>query len=345
MKKINIFILLVLCMVTCGCSNDTKEKTVKNNKADSVDTGWIKNVSFQNYNDENSQSNLISGGLVVEKGNMIVFHGYTYNKENGEVGTLCKNPTCNHEPDKTDCVLNKGIYAMQIYKDDILCIVNSATDKIYKYDPQTGELEEKYDVGMPVSNFRMIGEELALVQSDDGFYTVDLQNKKYIQIMKGEFYNTFFTVSDGYMYVSLENLDLHKVNLRGEEDTIIAEKAGRPIICGEKVYYGYWQDEDWNLRSVDINSKDDNLIIEDMVSHTIYKDKIYYSTASYPRKGMMSNIDGSEKKELLQGEVSFSVLPQSEKMLVELSKDTGMEYQLMNLDGSDAKVLVSETGE
>ena len=186
----------------------------------------------------------------------------------------------------------------------------------------------------------MLGNDLALVASgDNGFYTVDLKSGKKIQIMKKEFYNCFYTIEGEYMYVSLADLSLHKVSLKGEGDTLLAEKTGRPIVYNKNVYYGYWQEEDWNLRRVDIEGKNDTVILEDMMMHTIYKDKIYYSTASYPRMMMMCNIDGSEKKKIGDGNGTFYILPEMGKVFIAINNDEGWEYRTMDLNGKNLQTL------
>lgn len=342
-------VLILICVTISGCNSLSKKnenpkeydnKTNISSKED--DNTWLKKVKFEDYSADNPQSNSITGE-VTESDRFIVFSDYVYDKKEKKTESLCKKPTCDHAINNINCILNKGTGYRQFYDGKILCTGEDST-KIYELDPQIGEIKEKYDTGMEYSLFSMIGKDIALLSTaEDDFYVVDLKSGKKAQIMKAKLYNAFFTIQGEYLYVSLENLSLHKVSLRGDGDTIIAEKAGRPIVYKNHVYYGYWQDENWNLRCVDTEGKDDHIVIEDMVMHTIYKDRIYYSTASYPRKMMMCKLDGSKKKKLDEGDANYYILPKSQKILIsrEMIKDDGMEYLIMNLDGTNMETLYS----
>ncbi len=292
-------------------------------------------------NNDNVQSNLISGGKANEYEDVIIFNNYIYDKTSSEVSLLCKDPVCSHSQNinsaANSCILVKNLGCLQIYNGNILCSYSSDSNSIYKLDPQVGELSVFYEADIPISSFRLYGEHNAIVHSDDGFYAIDFETGKSLQLISGTVYNAFYTNDDNYLYISMENLTLHRIDLHTGEDIILVERGAQPVIHGGKLYYQYISEDEWCLYSINIDGSDNTLILDDIVSYSIYGDKIYYSTASYPRKSIICDTSGHNGKEVFSDSASFYIFPKSEKVI--MWEHSNYSYKIMDLDGSNIEDL------
>lgn len=365
MKKIIVLFICISLLLSAGCKNETvtdnsdSVSTVSNNENTESDVDNSESVSTvsNSENIENSvdnniiisnvptgsnvQSNLISGGQVNENENCIIFDDFIYDKSSGKISILCKDPVCSHTQSmfsaESECILVRNIYCLQIYNDNILCTSGSESNIIYKLDPETGTLSVFYEADMQIDGFRLYGEHNAIISSDDGTYALDFETGESLQLIEGITYNSFYTNDDNYLYISMENLTLHRIDLNTGEDVILVERGAQPVIHGSRLYYQYITEDEWSLYSMNIDGSGKALILDDVVSYSIYNDKIYYTTASYPRKSMICDTNGKNSKEVLSDSVSFYIFPESEKIIMWLQED--YNYKIMDLDGSNIENL------
>lgn len=325
MKKLIILFVCALLILSSGCG----EKSV-----------WDSSNTVSK--DANVASNLLDCGHVIENTDTVVFDNYVYDKESGEISLLCKDPVCSHEKspnsEENECILLKYISYLQLYDDNILCTANPASNNIYKLDPKTGRLSVFYEADMPVHAFILYSENSAIMHSaDKGIYSVNLKTGESIELIKGALYNVYYTNDDNYLYISMEDLTLLRIDLSTGEDVILAERGAQPVIHGNKLYYQYITEGEWSLYSINIDGSEKTLILDDVMSYAVHGDKIYYSTASYPRKVLIYDINHENSKELLDDSASFYILPESEKVIMLLHSD--YSYKIMDLDGSNIEDL------
>lgn len=329
-----IAVILSMLLIT-GCGNNTVK--VKNG-------GEHENV-LQNMGrlaETDDGYYIIAGG------------GFCYmDKVNHKLSPVCRDATCDHLDEK--CLFGKGIYCVKNYNGHILLICrdfyNAKNNNIiYELNQDTYELSEFYkmDTDYDIGYFEISGRELIVSLGDidakeSGWYIENMDTGERRMLLDRPTYRNNIGMDDEYIYISTQELEIYKINLKTTEKTLVSDDYCRePVLYQNRIYYlGYNIDAGYGaVYSVNTDGTDKKMIRDNVFSFRVWDDRIYFITDTRDVKagdifGMM-NLDGSNEKILVEDQnltYNIFILPEEKAILCFNSIDVPEEYNIFNQDG------------